>query len=197
MDAIIQSQFPTVLAPRFAALAPMEGTGDRFILTAHQVLMEVSRPWLHAVQPISALFARPTPYGEGPKPGINLRCGPVPKAMLDRFVQQARAATPLETAAWIVWDAKAREFQYLPLSNISVSAGHVKFDRPRLPDGVHLVMDIHSHGELGAFFSPQDDADDADQLCLSAVVGRVSDATPQFVSRLSMLGIAVNLVEVI
>ncbi|ABE47360.1 PRTRC system protein A [Polaromonas sp. JS666] len=197
MDAIIQSQFPTVLAPRFEALSPLETTGDRFILTRHQVLMEVSRPWLHAIQAISAPFARQTPYGAGPRLGIKLRCGPVPKALLDRFVLQARAATPMETAAWIVWEAETCQFRYLPLANISVSAGHVKFERPQLEDGVHLVMDIHSHGELPAFFSEQDNADDADQLCISAVLGRVSDETPQFVSRLSMLGVAVNLMEVI
>lgn len=197
MDAVIQSQFPTVLAPRFATLGPLETTGDRFILTSHQVLLEVSRPWLHAIQAISAPFLRPTPYGAGPRPGIKLRCGPVPKTLLDRFVLQARAATPLETAAWIVWDAETFEFQYLPLGNVSVSAGHVTFERPQLGNGVHLVMDIHSHGELPAFFSAQDNADDVDQLCISAVLGRVSDETPQFVSRLSMLGVAINLTEVI
>lgn len=189
MDEYLQRNFPTILAPRFAALAPMTEPGERFILTSAKLLFEVSRPWLHAVHPISNDFDRMTPYGEGLPEGIELKCGSIPKEMLEQFIEQSRQAFPLETAAWVVWNEQTKVFNLMPLKAISSSADHVHFERPALPGGQHLVMDIHSHGETEAFFSSTDDQDDIDQLCVSAVVGRVNSPTPMVIARLSMLGV--------
>lgn len=196
MDAIIQRQFPTVLAPRFSELEPMTATGERFVLAGDRLAFEVSRPWLHAVYGISDNFKRPTPYGAGLPDGVTLRCGPIPKALLDQFLDQARAAYPCETAAWIVWSEANRAFFYVLLDIVSAGNGHVHFQRPTLPTGMHLVMDIHSHGAYPAFFSAQDDKDDKDQLCISAVVGQVNDPKPVVLARLSMLGIFYPLGEI-
>lgn len=189
MDAYLQRNFPTVLAPRFSALAPMTEPGERFVLTSSKLLFEVSRPWLHAVHAISKDFDRKTPYGEGLPEGIELKFGAIPKEMLEQFIELARLAFPLETAAWIVWNEDSGDFNLMPLKAISSSANHVHFERPTLPGGQHLVMDIHSHGEAEAFFSSTDDQDDIDQLCVSAVVGRVNSPTPMVIARLSMLGV--------
>lgn len=189
MDDVLQKQFPTVLALRFALHEPMVGDGERFVLTRDRVLFEVRRPWLHAVQPISEPLLRATPYGDGPKHGIELLCGPVPQHMLDRFIAQSRSAFPNETAAWIVWHELEKRFVYQTLTITSSSNSHVTFQRPTLPSGWHLVLDIHSHGAFDAFFSSQDDKDDKDQLCISAVVGHANDQHPVVIARLSMLGV--------
>lgn len=188
MDEILQKSFPTVLAPRFSRLEKLQASGERFILTKACLQFEVSRPWVHAVHRISGDFERSTPYGDGFPEMVTLRCGPMPKAMMQRFLVQARLAAPFETAAWIVWDENSKEFQYVELEISSASRDRVQFARPALPVGTHLVLDIHSHGEANAFFSGTDDQDDADQLCLSMVVGRVSQESPAQVARLSMLG---------
>jgi PRTRC genetic system protein A len=189
MDEIIQKAFPTVLAPRFTKLEPMTSTGERFVLTSRRLMFEVSRPWLHAVRCISGDFQRTTPYGDSVPEAVTLRCGPVPKALLSRFIGQAREVSPNETAAWVVWDENSKEFDYLPLQTLSASPVRVHFERPVLPSGSHLVMDIHSHGDANASFSATDNADDADQLCISVVVGRVNQEQPAILARLSMLGV--------
>lgn len=189
MDEILQRSFPTVLAPRFAQLQSLTVTGERFVLSSTKLMFEVSRPWLHAIRAISAPFDRMTPYGEAPAEVVTLRCGPVPKRLLDQFHEQSRLALPRETAAWIVWNENDGQFAYRELRTLSSDSLHVHFDRPALSSGWHLVMDIHSHGAHEAFFSHTDDADDIDQLCVSVVVGRVDQPMPSMVARLSMLGV--------
>lgn len=189
MDNTLQSQFPTVMAPRFSEMQPMTNTGERFIIAGNRLLFEVSRPWVHAVRSISDTFQRSTPYGVGLKEGITLRCQSIPQALLSEFIDQARAAFPKETAAWISWDETDHEFTYWEPIIESSSNDHVSFQRPRLSSHEHLVLDIHSHGAHEAYFSAQDDADDKDQLCISAVLSLQNPDNPAFVARLSMLGV--------
>lgn len=189
MDHVIHANYPTIMAPRFSVLEPMRNTGERYVVTSRRLMFEVSRPWLHAIKAISEDFMKSTPYGENLPESITLRCGAVPSELLGRFIEQARAAAPIETAAWIVWNQETKVFAYLPLAIKSATPAHVHFERPALPLGTHLVMDIHSHGHANAFFSKVDDADDADQLCMSVVVGRVNQPQPEMVARLSMLGV--------
>ena len=189
MDNMLQRQFPTVMAPRFTDMEPMTETGERFILTADKLLFEVSRPWLHAVRAISHSFERTTPYGPGLEQCITLRCDPMPKGVLEVFIEQSRQAFPKETAAWVTWDETTKEFTYVPLNICSSSTAHVKVERPILKSTEHLVLDIHSHGAHSASFSEQDDRDDRDQLCISAVLSLQNFHSPTLVARLSMLGV--------
>ena len=193
MDEVLQAQFPTVMAPRFTAMEPMTETGERFIITEDRVLFEVSRPWLHAVRAVSKPFERRTPYGPGLKEGVTMRCGPFPGEYIADFRELALQAFPNETAAWVTWDEDEKFFNFVPLEVTSASTGHVTFERPCLPAGVHLVMDIHSHGPHAAFFSEQDDRDDRDQLCISGVMSLQDMSAPVLVTRLSMLGVYTHL----
>jgi PRTRC genetic system protein A len=189
MDNLLQIQFPTVMAPRFSQMQPLTVTGERFIIAGERLLFEVSRPWLHAVRSISEKFERSTPYGAGLEEGITLRCPPVPPELLNQFIDEAYAAFPNETAAWVTWDEATNVFTYWELVIESSSPRHVTFQRPRLKSSEHLVLDIHSHGAFAAFFSAQDDADDKDQLCISAVLSLQNPDKPIFVARLSMMGV--------
>ncbi len=189
MDKVLHNQFPTLMAPRFTDMEPMATSGERFIITSDRILFEVSRPWLHAVRAISPSFERTTPYGHGLAEGIKLRCSPIPKGVLDVFIEQSRQVFPKETAAWVTWDESTEEFSYVALKIESSSNGHVTFERPCLRSGEHLVLDIHSHGAYPAFFSEQDDRDDRDQLCISAVLSLQNPDSPALVARLSMLGV--------
>jgi PRTRC genetic system protein A len=189
MDSVLQSQFPTVMAPRYSDMQALTHSGERFIMTGDRLLFEVSRPWLHAVRSISERFERSTPYGVGLAEVITLRCPPLPAALLNQFIGQAHAAFPNETAAWVIWNEATNGFTYWELDIESSSPGHVTFQRPRLKSTEHLVLDIHSHGAYPAFFSSQDDTDDRDQLCISAVLSLQNPDKPTFVARLSMLGV--------
>ena len=71
----------------------------------------------------------------------------------------------------------------------SVSGASVKFDRDiEFETSARiLVMEIHSHGNMGAFFSGTDDKDEKDDR-FYGVVGKVTDFFPQMKLRLSMGG---------
>lgn len=70
-----------------------------------------------------------------------------------------------------------------------VSGASVKFERDasfETPSRI-LVMEIHSHGSMSAFFSGTDDKDEKDDR-FYGVVGNVTDYFPQMKLRLSMGG---------
>lgn len=189
MDQLMQRQFPTVLMPRYGDLEPLRETGDRFILGSDTLKLEISRPWLHAVVNLAPSgFARSLPYGRAPRDSITLRCGVVPRALLDEFAERARRACPYEVGAWIVWDECTGEFAMLELPTLSHSPVHLEYEAPELPKGVWLVVDVHSHGKGRAGFSPTDDADDAGAVKFAMVYGR-AHADGEWVVRAELLGL--------
>jgi PRTRC genetic system protein A len=78
-----------------------------------------------------------------------------------------------EWAGWIVW-AKEEGYSYLPLDFEASAASVFIGQRPALSEGTHLVIDIHSHGRMKAFFSSTDDVDDSGGVRLSVVLGSYS-----------------------
>jgi PRTRC genetic system protein A len=78
-----------------------------------------------------------------------------------------------EWAGWIVW-SKEEGHSYLPLDFEASAASVVIKHRPILPEDTHLVIDVHSHGAMRAFFSSTDDLDDSGGVKLSVVLGSYS-----------------------
>ena len=78
-----------------------------------------------------------------------------------------------EWAGWIVW-SKEEGYSYLPLDFEASAASVFIKQRPVLPEDTHLVIDVHSHGTMKAFFSSTDDVDDSGGVRLSVVLGSYS-----------------------
>jgi PRTRC genetic system protein A len=55
------------------------------------------------------------------------------------------------------------------------------------PGDAPILIDLHSHHQMGAYFSPIDDADDTG-LGVSAVIGRIFDDHPEIALRLCCYG---------
>lgn len=190
-DRIIQETAPIIPAPNFGELPPLEHAGHRYIAGRDRVLLEVRRPWLHLRWPLTVQdsFAAPLPFGEVDS-GITLAFGKIDRALLARFLEAAKAAYPAEHAAWLVWDAREERLKYRELEILKASAGQVTVKRLALEDHESLAVDLHSHADLDAFFSSTDDADDAGEVKISGVVGRLgADAAPTWAFRLCALGI--------
>lgn len=193
LDKVLQAQFPTVLMPKFEAWQPLQSTGDRFILGANALKMEISRPWLHAVLDLTpAGFARGLPYGAAPQDSLTYRCNAIPRSLLREFEERAAQACPNEIGAWVVWNESSGEFSLLELPVISHGPEHLDYETPQLPNGCWLVMDIHSHGHGAAFFSPKDNRDDAGAVKLAAVYGR-AHREGEWVVRAELLGLRVQM----
>lgn len=128
-----------------------------------------------------------TPFGEV-DPSVQHQWK-VPQPDLQRwrnaFIEQARAAWPMETAACVYFNRVTGHWRYDGKIAIDASRSHVRYRPAPGPDEV-VIFDLHSHGALPAFFSPVDDADDrADggAVKVAFVFGRVQQTVVDIVGR--------------
>ena len=191
-DRITLEHAPLVAMPRYTNFPPLEVDGHRFITAEDGLWLEVKRSWLRLTWPI-AESAIALPYGPVLADEYTFAFSDHELAYLvDRFMQLAREALPDECAAWGVWDEKTQRLELRPCIAIEAAPGGVSFHRPVLEPHEHLAVDIHSHGELGAFFSATDDEDDRGEVKLSIVVGKVAGDAPQVAMRLCALGLFIT-----
>jgi PRTRC genetic system protein A len=197
LDVALYDSAPTVVVPAHAKFAPLVDIGHRFLMAAEGVFVEVRRPWLHVIQQIAKHGSTgPRPPCGTVEPKVELAFGKLGVAIpfIQAFAEEARTALPNEHAAWIVWDQERKALAYRPLRVSSATPGAITFERPALPANESLVIDIHSHGAGAAFFSNQDDADDAGEVKISAVLGGLADGgTPSVAFRLCVLGMFIPL----
>lgn len=182
LDGFIQRQFQLVAAPLEGALQEPDVAGTRFIAARNGLFRETKTEWLYCLQPVATRDATCTPYGQL-VPKIELRCGDVPWPIWGEFLEHARAALPNESAARFVWHPHSGSWRLAMRAAVVATPEKIDYLEPALQDGEIAVVDIHSHGRLSAFFSEEDDRDDAGCLRVSVVVGNV-DTLPQVVARL-------------
>ncbi len=189
MDTTLQASFPTIMVPKFGGLAPLSGSGERMLVGANGVFLEVVRPWLRVVRKI-AIYEVETavPYGTV-KEETELPCGQLPAELVGQFGEMARASMPNETGAWIVWNCVSCEFRLVPVAILDHGSGHLRYDRPALQENEHLVMDCHSHGAFEAFFSGTDNQDDRHDVKFAFVLGNCASVGPSMALRLCVKGI--------
>lgn len=195
-DFALQSVTPTVVVPKFGSFEPLDAAGQRTLVAANGWWWESRRAWLYARTQIASQSEFPLPYGTV-ETSLELLCGAIPIAPLKQFASMARAACPLEAAAWIVWNEFSGQFAVRELETQDVSAGHIHFKRPGLANGDHLVIDIHSHGTTGAFFSATDDADDRGETKISMVIGHCDQDQTSIAARLCLNGKFIALTPII
>ena len=90
------------------------------------------------------------------------------------------------TAGWTLGTSSSRRSSARPPPPASASSS------PILADDEHLVIDVHSHGHLDAFFSGVDDANDAGAVKIAGVVGNL-DGVPTVAFRVCVLGVMIPL----
>lgn len=186
MDETIQSMFPTLAMPRVGSFQPAVKSGTRFIVARDGLWREVTLPWVRVVHKISHTDFS-LPYGEVEE-SISVKCGPIPAHIRSMFLQDAKSAMPNEMAAAVIWNSKDQSWRYELRENTASTVAHVDYREVRLREDEFLVLDLHSHGTFEAFFSSEDDHDDAGSMKFSGVVGNLDTRTITSVLRLNMLG---------
>lgn len=79
-----------------------------------------------------------------------------------------------EAQVFVLWNEHTQEYRIM-VPKQTVSAAAVRYDiQDQLGEGDHIIMDIHSHNDMGAFFSGTDDRDDAKNCWISGVFGKLS-----------------------
>lgn len=191
-DDAIQSTFPVVAAPRFGPLEPLDRAGERFVLAANGVFMQVERGWLRCLRQVGALDPALN-LGYGPlDDGVHLLF-PAPVTLLARFVDAARAALPNEIAGALVWSSDTRSLRLALWESLAASAGRVDYRIPSLPTGDTVAVDLHSHGHAEAFFSYDTDDVDDRSVKLALVYGALHRSEPEVAARLCLNGVFVPL----
>lgn len=192
-DVALQSVMPTVMVPRYSALEELDTAGNRILMASNGVWLEVCRTWLYARVPVAPPTLTPVPYGEV---GADLRFGfgKLPTAMVTQFIELARTRSPNECAAWVVWNQRTGKWSLLMLEERSVGPGHVEVNRPALEDDEYMILDLHSHGLLDAFFSGTDDHDDGrGEVKIAGVIGNLDKPEVTASFRLCANGVFVSL----
>lgn len=199
LDEFVQRTTPLLAATHAASLGDMADAGHRYVVSRDGLHVQFKRRWVRG----SVLLApcpAPLPFGPPPSAGPKLSCGPVPASLVREFLAEARRVAPVEVAGWIIWrepdgPSCAGSWKLIVLRTLAASGGMVRFERPQLAAGEHLVVDIHSHGRHPAFFSAQDDADDADVSIVkfAVVLGQVMESTASTAVRFCACGAFINI----
>jgi PRTRC genetic system protein A len=191
-DVALQSVMPTVMVPRYAELEELDTPGNRILMAANGVWLEVCRAWLYVRVPIALPPRILVPYGLVCE-ALRFGFGKLPKAMVAQFIEQARIRSPNECAAWVVWNQRTNSWKLLMLEETSVGPAHVNFNLPTLEEEEHMVMDLHSHGLTEAFFSRTDNQDDRGATKVAGVIGNLNKPEVTASFRLCANGVFVSL----
>lgn len=95
-------------------------------------------------------------------------------------VETNGVAISVERQYFVILDGHT--LRLIPAAEQAATVSQVRYTMPEQP----VLLDIHSHHRMPAFFSPTDNRDDLG-LSISAVIGRVFD-TPEIICRLNVYG---------
>lgn len=121
----------------------------------------------------------PAPMGEEMK---FLPAGKIPIKLFDEIIQFFKAVmevlrTEDEAMAHILWNKEKGYHIGIPTQKVSKASVNYVFDH--INPGDVIVVDIHSHNTMGAFFSGTDNNDDRRMIGFSGVVGKLKDREPE------------------
>lgn len=197
LDAALQVAYPVELAPSYGYFQPMNECGTRFLVSANGLWLEAKLSWLHALVPYAPLDSKlpSLPYGELQQ-GFSFTAGPLPLILIRRFITEATKHGAVEHAALITHSAQSG-WQYQEPIVVSRSAGHIQYDYPGWDDATSLAIDLHSHGKSAAYFSRQDNRDDASQIKLAITVGHCAGPADEVsvVARLCLRGFYIDVTD--
>ena len=191
-DVALQQSAPVVTVPRYGGFAPLAGNGHRFLVTGDGLWLEARRPWLYLRVPLVSQKSVPMPYGWVGRE-LSLTFGKIPRHLVTEFYRYALDRCPEECVGWIVWNATSGEMRLVFPPEVSAGCCHVRYHRPLLDEDEHLVVDLHSHGRLSAFFSTQDDRDDRGEFKIAGVIGNCDRGQCSTAFRLCANGLFVPL----
>ncbi len=170
LDELIQKFFPTVIVPKYSPLPELEVRKTRFLMASGGLYIETRQPWCSGAWQVYQ-SPRPLPYGDFEEYDDFL---PILNDSLDILALEIIPAAAkyaeqgLEWAGWIVWEDG--NLRYMPLE-FEATAVKAHVQRPDLPEGCHLAIDVHSHHTMRPLFSEDDDTDDKGGVRISLVLG--------------------------
>lgn len=120
-----------------------------------------------------------------------LPAGKIPAEFWGQIVEFFRQVMKLKRAdyeahAWILWEPEKGYYISVPKQTVSKASVSFSYDAEALPPGAVIVVDIHSHNTMGAFYSGTDNNNDKTGIYYSGVVGKITDDSYEWVMRFNM-----------
>ena len=180
IDEMMRNSFPVLCAPIEEELPIATKDGVRYVLASDGLWQGIESDWLsfmHRLSTASLPFGKVHDIREW-------KCSFPNISLWKQFLGEARQAMPNETAGLIVWNSVLDSWRLVMRVLSNASSGSVCYANPELGQDEVPVIDIHSHGAFGAFFSEMDNTDDRGSFKIAATFGRVNEEVPQLVIRL-------------
>jgi PRTRC genetic system protein A len=179
-DQLIQQRFPTIMVPRYEELSPCPLHGTRLLIAKGGLYLETAQPFGRFRRLLWDASDRDLPYGEVEEVDelAEILTDPAAMAIFEETILPEAAlcaGDQREWAGWIVWRREGG-YSYTPLDFEASLARVLIKERPVLPEGTYLVIDVHSHGVIKPFFSSTDDFDDSGGVRVSVVLGGYAEA---------------------
>jgi PRTRC genetic system protein A len=186
-DRVVLGETPALMQPLFGkSLPPPESGKHRFVCGQDGLYIEAQNDVIGARLKVAESSIK-LPYGAVHQTDIHLKQGRIPKGILDGMVEKSKQHSPKEWAGLVVWDRHQASYSLYEPTVMAAGVGHISYQNA-LPDEFVLVMDVHSHGTLPAFFSGTDNQSDRAGFCIAGVIGSCLLETPMMASRLVLNG---------
>ncbi|WP_440130673.1 PRTRC system protein A [Achromobacter pulmonis] len=157
-DVALQTSCPVVAAPRFGELPEM-ANGQRLIVAANGLFVQVRLDWLDCVQRLTPAIGLPLPYGLLDE-RLRFAFGVLPIRLIEDFVEAGRKGLPDEVAGVLIYRRSTRSLRLALCEPLYASPGRIEYRRPAMADGETVAVDLHTHGRGRPFWSADDDRDD-------------------------------------
>jgi PRTRC genetic system protein A len=184
-DQALQASCPVMAAPRFGALPEM-ANGQRLIVAANGVFVQVRLDWLDCVQRVAPAPGIPLPYGTQ-QDHLRFAFGVLPIRLIEEFIAAGRQGLPNEVAGVLVYQRCTRGLRLALCEPLAASPGRIAYRRPALLDGETVAVDLHTHGCSQPYWSAEDDRDDQG-IHVAGVFGGLHQPMPQAEFRLVLNG---------
>ena len=184
-DLALQSACPVIAAPRFGPLPDMVN-GQRIILAANGVFVQVKLDWLDCIQRLSPALPIPLPYG-GIEERLTFTFGVLPIRLIEAFIEAARRGLPNEVAGALIYSRRSRSLRLALCEPLDVSPHQIDYRVPAMDADETLAVDLHTHGHGLPFWSAKDDRDDQG-IKVAGVLGCLHQPKPSALFRLVVNG---------
>ena len=164
------------LTKRADGLFGERGLAYDYILSGNGLWIEAEGILMAARVPVAEAVVRGLDEMEDQ---VVLRHGPIPQLLFDLALSEMSKDVSREKYVAVVWRDEA---YHLEVPEQEMTGGSVHYQNPD-----NVVLDIHSHGKMRAFFSSQDDIDEQG-FKLYCVVGKLNDDMPMVLLRVGVYG---------
>jgi len=184
-DLALQMACPVIAAPRFGPLPDM-ANGQRILLAANGVFVQVKLDWLDCIQRLSPALPIPLPYG-CVEERLAFTFGVLPIRLIEDFIAAGRRGLPNEVAGALIYSRRSQSLRLALCEPIAVSSQQIDYRVPAMEADETLAVDLHTHGYGRPFWSDKDDRDDQG-IKVAGVFGCLHQSQPQALFRLVVNG---------